>query len=81
MALDAIDPAQWALLETATDEYLQQEDVRLDEACQILLKGLGPLPNTGLQHIRCGMLSWLRSQDGLSKLDRSIQGAKGIQGF
>ena len=54
MALDAIDPAQWALLEAATDEYMQQEDLRLDEMCQLLLKGLGPVPNTGLQHIRCG---------------------------
>ena len=57
MALDAIDPAQWALLEAATDEYVQQEDLRLDEVCQLLLKGLGPLPNSGLQHIRCGMWS------------------------
>ena len=55
MALDAIDPAQWALLEAATDDYVQQEDLRLDEMCQLLLKGLGPLPNSGLQHIRCGM--------------------------
>ena len=54
MALDAIDPAQWALLEAATDEYIQQEDARLDEVSQLLLRGLdGPL-SPGLQHIRCG---------------------------
>ena len=52
--LDSIDPAQWALLEAATDEYIRAEDARLDEASQLLLRGLGQPASPGLQHIRCG---------------------------
>ena len=54
IALDSIDPAQWALLEAATDEYIKQEDARIDEACQLLLRGLSVPTRPGLQHLRCG---------------------------
>ena len=54
--LDCIEPAQWALLEAATDDYIKQEDARLDDVTQLLLGGLDGPESPGLQHIRCGVL-------------------------
>lgn len=35
--LDEIDPAQWALLEAATDDYILSIDGRFQEAAEVLL--------------------------------------------
>ena len=37
--LDEIDPAQWALLEAATDDYILSIDGRFQEAAEVLLSG------------------------------------------
>ncbi|BDA47659.1 probable calcium-independent phospholipase A2-gamma at C-terminar half [Coccomyxa sp. Obi] len=42
--LDEIDPEQWALLEAATDEYIEREDARFQQAANLLLRGLEPAP-------------------------------------
>lgn len=40
MELDEIDPAVWELLETATDEYIEQQDSRLDAAASALIEDI-----------------------------------------
>ena len=40
MELDEIDPAQWALLEAATDDYIMREDGALDACAQLLVHNL-----------------------------------------
>lgn len=35
--LDEIDPAQWALLEAATDDYILSIDGKFQEAAEVLL--------------------------------------------
>lgn len=54
MDLDEIDPAQWALLEAATDAYIVQEDMRFDELCRLLLHNLLPQGPTQPSAIRLG---------------------------
>lgn len=40
MDLDEIDPAQWAILDAATDDYIVREDGRLDALCRLLIHNL-----------------------------------------
>ncbi|EIE23713.1 hypothetical protein COCSUDRAFT_41874 [Coccomyxa subellipsoidea C-169] len=47
--LDEIDPEQWALLEAATDEYIEREDARFQAAAELLLSGLDPAPGDALR--------------------------------
>lgn len=40
MELDEIDPGVWELLEAATDEYIEQQDSRLDAAASALIEDI-----------------------------------------
>ncbi len=40
MELDEIDPGVWELLEAATDEYIEQNDSRLDAAASALIEDI-----------------------------------------
>lgn len=37
MDLDEIDPARWALLEAATDQYIAEEDTAFDACARLLV--------------------------------------------
>lgn len=56
MELDEIDPAEWAKLETATDEYIFANDTLFDDAAKTLCSGLGHRPMADASALRLGML-------------------------
>ena len=40
MDLDEIDPARWALLEAATDQYIAEEDAAFDACARLLVHNI-----------------------------------------
>lgn len=40
MDLDEIDPARWALLEAATDQYIATEDAAFDACARLLVHNI-----------------------------------------
>lgn len=55
MDLDEIDPAQWALLDAATDEYIAREDSRLDELSRLLMHNLVQDGTLDVSQLRLGV--------------------------
>lgn len=59
MDLDEIDPARWALLEAASDEYIAREDAAFDACARLLVHNI--IQNTDkpadISSLSLGMLS------------------------
>lgn len=54
MDLDEIDPAHWAKLDAATDEYIAREDGRFDQLCKLLVHNLGHERPADVNSLRLG---------------------------
>lgn len=56
MDLDEIDPAQWAILDAATDDYIMREDGRLDALCRLLIHNLADHRPQHISTMRLGSI-------------------------